>query len=134
MQKILLTSALSLFLLAQTTLASTLRFAEIKNGQWSEVMKKDQDITIEFQQGDKILLSPILRGDLFKTEEAKASTIVVQKTFWLKTFQQELRISFDGTNYSSIPDVVSTDLMFGLGFNGQGRIDSVDAYITTTQK
>lgn len=89
--------------------SSRLRVSEMTPQIWTAFEKGDiQELVIEFRQGDQLPLSFSSEGDILETLETRnISPVLVKKAFWLKIEQHSILMSLDGTNFKSIPEILT---------------------------
>lgn len=76
-----------------------------------------------FRAGDQVPVVMSAGGELFEMTNATPHTLVAKRTFWLRARQNELEVSFDGTNYRPLSEVVGGTLSLSSGAEGPLGVD-----------
>ena len=100
-----------------------MRATDMGSTMWSDLAHgKLGDVVVEFRQGDELPVSFEAQGDLIETRQTSVSDIGIKKNFWLRLSQNDIEISFDGTTFKKINDVLTGSLEAGAGSAQNGGV------------
>lgn len=107
---------------AQAT-GKVVRATDMGPTMWSDLTHgKMGDVVVEFRQGDDLPVTFEAQGDLMETRQTSVSYVGIKKNFWLRLSQNNVEISFDGTKFKKIGDVLSGSLEAGAGSAQNGGV------------
>ena len=108
--------------------AKTVKASEMTPALWTEATSgKAQDLKIEFRQGDELPVSLVAQGDLIETTRPEVSYVRVKKDFWLLMNQDKFQISWDGTHFRNIQEVLTGSIQAGASNdNGNGIANALN--------
>lgn len=90
---------------------------------WSYLAsEKEDDLLIEFRQGDEIPVSFEAHGDLIETRQTALNTVVVKKSFWLRLSQNTIEMSLDGRTFKTLSETLEGTLQLGTGSAQNGGV------------
>ena len=114
----------------------TLRASEVNGQMWSDLQQgKLENITFEFRQGDEIPMTFEAQGDFLETRQASVSYITVKRNFWIKTKNNDLKVSLDGRNFKKLEDVMTGTLAAGFGSQqAGGPVNAFNVIFNATAK
>lgn len=122
MKQTLLTgiAILGLLLLTQAGEAKprTVRATDMTAEMWSK--SATEEITVEFRQGDQLPVAIAAQGDLIETAHPESINVSVKRDFWIRLTGNVPQISFDGTNFRKVPEVLNGALSAGAGIDPNG--------------
>ena len=100
---------------------TTLRAGEMNGEQWSHLMAGgDDEVIVEFRQGDEIPVSLSAEGDLLETNQTGVTYLHVKKSFWISGKNNELKMSLNGQDFRPFSDVVTGSLSADAGASAPG--------------
>jgi hypothetical protein len=91
-------------------LAKTLRPNELGKGGLQRFLQGQSDDVIEFREGDQIPVALKVDGDILQSASSEPTMVEVKKGFFLKFESDELRMSWDGTEYLPYRDLIRGQL------------------------
>ena len=113
---------LSTQLFAQGT-TKVVRATKLSPALWGQFHKGEIEcLQVEFRQGDEIPVQLNAEGDLLETSESNPSYVTVKRGFWVQMKQDDVQISFDGTNYKPFKEAIAGTITAGASSDEQGGI------------
>lgn len=99
------------------------RATDMAANMWSDLSKgKLRDVVIEFRQGDELPMTFEAQGDLVETRHASVSYVGIKKNFWLRVSRNEVEISWDGTVFKKLNEVLKGSFDVGAGSTENGGV------------
>ena len=80
------------------------------------------EVIVEFRKGDELPVTFAAEGDFVETTKPATSYVGVKRDFWLKLKNDKVQMSFDGTTYKEISEVVTGNLSANANSGENGGI------------
>ena len=72
-----------------------------------------QNVTIEFREGDHLPINIRAEGDLFESVDNNSTLIEIKKNFFIRIYDSEVTMSFDGVTFKPFKETVGGSLSIG---------------------